>query len=101
MTKRKIVENPPFADAEEKEIIEAIDYSKFESPADFQKQKAMLEQAARNTINPPKTQISVRLSSYDLPKLKAIAMEKGIPYQTLLGSIVHQYVEGRLKEVQT
>lgn len=99
MAKKQIILDPPFLDDEEKELIEAIDYSNSDSSSDFEKQKMMLEQAAHNTMNPPKTQISVRLSKYDLPKLKAIAMKKGIPYQTLLGSIVHQYVEGQLKEI--
>lgn len=60
--------------------------------------KAELEAMARATLTPPKKQISARLSVHDLSKLKAKAMEKGIPYQTLLSSIVHQYVEGRLVE---
>ncbi len=99
MAKRKIILDPPYLDDEERQMIEGIDFSKSDSPEEFEKQKKMLVAAAKNTANPPKTQISARLSKYDLSKLKVIAMEKGIPYQTLLGSIVHQYVEGRLKEV--
>lgn len=98
MAKRKIIENPPYLDEEEKRMIESIDYSKANRDKNSELAK-QLKQAAKNTANPPKTQISTRLSKYDLSKLKVIAMEKGIPYQTLLGSIVHQYVEGRLKEV--
>ena len=60
--------------------------------------KAELEAAARATINPPKKPITTRLSVHDLSKLKVRAMQLGIPYQTLLASIVHQYVEGRLVE---
>ena len=46
----------------------------------------------------PKKPITTRLSVHDLSKLKVRAMQLGIPYQTLLASIVHQYVEGRLVE---
>jgi len=60
--------------------------------------KAQVEASARATMSPPKKQISARLSERDLTRLKARALEKGIPYQTLLSSIVHQYVEGRLIE---
>ena len=60
--------------------------------------RAELEEAARQTMNPPKKQISARLAEQDLIKLKARALEQGIPYQTLLSSLVHRYVEGRLVE---
>lgn len=60
--------------------------------------EAALKAAARQMMNPPKKQISARLSERDLIKLKARAMEQGIPYQTLLSSLVHRYVEGRLVE---
>ncbi|MDJ0824944.1 MAG: hypothetical protein QNJ16_05515 [Rhodobacter sp.] len=58
--------------------------------------KAELEAMARATMSPPKTQITTRLAKQDLIKLKAKALEMGMPYQTLLASIVHRYVEGRL-----
>lgn len=58
--------------------------------------RAELEAAARATMSPPKTQITTRLAKQDLVKLKARALELGMPYQTLLASIVHRYVEGRL-----
>jgi len=100
MAKRKIVENPPFLDEEERGLLGSIDWEKVGSLSGeaFQVRNEELQQVAARTINPPKVQISARLSKTDLSKLKVMAMEKGIPYQTLLGSIVHQYVEGRLKE---
>ncbi len=55
-----------------------------------------LRSAARATMNPRKKPISVRLPERDLEKLKARALAEGIPYQTLLASIVHRYVEGTL-----
>ncbi|MCB1459413.1 MAG: hypothetical protein KDJ48_09155 [Nitratireductor sp.] len=101
MQKRKILENPPFLNDEERELIEAVDIETAEmlSGPDWELRREVLERAARLTANPPKVQISTRLSKHDLSRLKAIAMQKGIPYQTLLGSIVHQYVEGQLKEI--
>lgn len=55
-----------------------------------------LQAAARATLNPAKKLISTRLAERDLIRLKAKAMEQGIPYQSLLASIVHRYVEGDL-----
>jgi len=49
-------------------------------------------------MNPPKKPITTRLPEHDLARLKARALELGIPYQTLLASIVHRYLEGTLVE---
>lgn len=42
--------------------------------------------------------INIRISSKDLRVLKKRALAEGIPYQTLVSSILHKYVEGRLRE---
>ena len=101
MPDKNLVENPPCLDDEERQMIEAIEED-MQSDALESKltpaRKAELEAAARKTLNPPKKQISARLFERDIVKLKARASELGIPYQTLLTSIVHQYVEGRLVE---
>ena len=60
--------------------------------------QAELQAAARATMNPVKKQISTRLAERDLVRLKAKALEQGMPYQSLLASIVHRYVEGSLVE---
>lgn len=57
---------------------------------------ARLMGSARATSSPPKERITTRLPARDLARLKAKAMELGIPYQTLLASVVHRYVEGTL-----
>ena len=61
-------------------------------------QQAELQASARATMNPPKKHISARLPERDLQRLKAMALAQGIPYHTLLTSIVHRYVEGSLVE---
>jgi len=43
--------------------------------------------------------INIRLPSRDLRGLQKRALEEGIPYQTLIASVLHKYVEGRLREV--
>jgi len=40
--------------------------------------------------------INIRISAYDIEKVKQRAAEEGIPYQTLISSIVHKYVTGKL-----
>lgn len=57
-------------------------------------EKKMLIETAKNTIRmtQKKQQITVRLPQCDITKLKSKAAQQGIPYQTLLSSIVHQRV---------
>jgi len=40
-----------------------------------------------------KKAINLRLQEQDIQKVKALAFEQGVPYQTLIGSIIHQYVK--------
>jgi predicted DNA binding CopG/RHH family protein len=42
--------------------------------------------------------VNIRLSSGDLRDLKVRAMEEGVPYQTLMASVLHKFVSGRLVE---
>ena len=63
--------------------------------------RTQLEQAAAATSSPVKERITTRLPARDLARLKAKAIELGIPYQTLLASVVHRYVEGTLVDRDT
>lgn len=82
---------------EEREILEAFDTGKLKKSkkaTDTQKRhqqyaEAMFKKDAR---------INIRLSSKDLRGLQKKALAEGIPYQTLVASILHKYVEGRLHE---
>jgi predicted DNA binding CopG/RHH family protein len=78
-------------DPEEEEIIKAFEEGKLVRVKDFEGQKKLLEQAARNTLNKNRN-INIRLSENDLLKLKAKAMKEGLPYQTLVSSILHKFV---------
>jgi predicted DNA binding CopG/RHH family protein len=84
-------------DEEEQEIINAFDAGELKST---QPGSALLERHrayARNTMSKEK-RVNIRLSAKDLEDIKIRAMEEGIPYQTLMGSVLHKYVSGRLVE---
>lgn len=103
MPRIRIVEDPPFLDDEERDDVRAAEESidvrqVVVKDQDFADRKMELEAAARATLTPQKTQITTRLQTHDLARLRAIALAKGLPYQALLSSIVHQYVEGALVE---
>ena len=83
-----------FFDAEEEELYKAIesDDNEFGKSILTPEFKAELQQAARNTLNDERVPISLRISKYNLSKLKARALREGMPYQTLINSILHKTV---------
>ena len=72
------------------------DNDQFVSDGDFEKEKAKYAQYAKNTSAKTKN-INLRLSENDLLKVKSKAQEAGLPYQTLLSSLIHQYAAGRFR----
>jgi len=56
-----------------------------------------LKAAARATAIKDR-RVNIRLSSIDLSDIQVKALEEGVPYQTLIASVLHKYVTGRLSE---
>jgi len=83
-------------DDQERDIRDAIEKGKLASVSDEEELKEKLIRAARTTIAKNR-HISIRLSERDLMWLRTKALELGMPYQTLIGSILHQYAEGKVK----
>ncbi|MEI6237369.1 MAG: hypothetical protein WCP03_02095 [Candidatus Saccharibacteria bacterium] len=74
----------------ELEAIEnAIESGEIKNVPSFKKRKKELQQMAKSTLNKTKN-INIRLSERDLYRLKTKAIEEGIPYQTLVSSILHK-----------
>ena len=83
-------------DEQERDIRDAVEKDALVPVSNEEELKEKLIRAARATI--AKTRhISIRLSERDLMRLRAKALELGMPYQTLIGSILHQYAEGKVK----
>lgn len=74
---------------EEQALLDAVDSGEFESDASLQKRKTTLKSYAKNSLNKTMN-INIRLSERDVYKLKAKAAEEGLPYQTLVASILHK-----------
>lgn len=85
----------PMLDAEEKEILESFERGEWVPVKDMKKWRAELQEAARNTLRKEK-RINIRLSAKDLFDIQAAAAEEGMPYQTLISSIIHKYAAGTL-----
>ena len=78
----------------ENEILEAYESGKLmpsQSKTDFQT-------IAKNTLKKNR-KINIRISENDLSALQRKAAREGIPYQTLIGSILHKYASGYIKEI--
>ncbi|NLT49423.1 MAG: antitoxin [Ignavibacteria bacterium] len=85
-------------DKEEKEIVKSFENDEWIQEEDFEKEKAKYQQIARNT-SLKNRRINIRLSEKDLSNLKAKSLEEGLPYQTLIASIIHKYVNGKFNEM--
>lgn len=78
-------------DQEEKELLEEIEKGEWVPVKNQKEERRKAIEAARNTLNKTKN-INLRLSEKDLHKLKAKALGEGLPYQTLVSSIIHKLV---------
>jgi predicted DNA binding CopG/RHH family protein len=86
----------PKIDAYEQEVLDAFEKGKLKSVA-TKVELARLKAAARATGLKDR-RVNIRLSSGDLSDIQVKALEEGIPYQTLIASVLHKYVTGRLTE---
>ena len=84
-------------DKEEKNILEQYEKGDVKIRKPSGKESAKIQAAAKNTFRKNK-RITIRLYEHDYKGIQKKAMEMGIPYQTLISGMIHQYVEGSLVE---
>jgi hypothetical protein len=84
----------------EREILGAYEKGILVSARPAKAQLAAFREAARATFAKNK-RVNIRLSASDLMDLQARAYEEGVPYQTLVASVLHKYVTGRLRETKS
>lgn len=87
---------PTKIDHDESELLEAFEQGQLKSVA-TKSELAKFKAAARATALKDR-RVNIRLSSTDLSDIQVKALEEGIPYQTLIASVLHKYVTGRLTE---
>ena len=80
---------------EERELMKALEGGEVELKDPSQALLRDLENAAENSFRKDK-RINIRLSSHDLLGIQRKASKQGLPYQVLIASLIHQYVEGEL-----
>jgi len=84
-------------DNDEKELMKSIENEKWISVDNLEDEIRKAKEAAYATVAKSE-RMNIRVSPNDLKRLKVRAMEEGMPYQTLVSSIIHKYVTGRLVE---
>ena len=80
---------------EEQDILDAFEADKVESINDLEATRLAHQKAATSTFKKD-ARLNIRLSSRTLRTLQKMALQEGIPYQTMIASVLHKYAEGRL-----
>ena len=83
----------------EQEILASFERGEWKPVRNQKGEIARFQAAAKATLLKNK-RVNIRLSSRDLEGLQAKAAEEGVPYQTLMASVLHKFVSGRLVEAQ-
>ena len=76
---------------EEQELLDSVEAGEWMRVENFAEEKKLAMETARNTLKKTKN-INIRITELLLAKLKTKAQEEGMPYQTLVTSILHKYV---------
>ena len=82
-------------DQEEKEILESYERGELKRVKNFSKEARLIQKAAAKTLRKDR-RVNIRMASRDLENIRARAVEEGMPYQTLIASILHKFVSGRV-----
>ena len=83
-------------DKEELEILQAYENDNLKRSVNVDEEIALAKASAKEYLTKSKN-ITLRLNMADLHGIKAKAIETGIPYQTLINALIHQYVSGQVK----
>lgn len=82
---------------EEKEILESFEKGEWTSTKPKKGERSRYERAAAAALRKDR-RVNLRISSRDLDAIKKRALIEGLPYQTLISSVIHRYAAGRLRD---
>ena len=83
--------------SEERDILEKFKRGELRPSTNVEHELKQARQAARNTFHKTR-RVNLRVTERDFSLAHARAREEGMPYQTLLSSVIHKYLSGRLVE---
>ena len=86
-------------DEEEQDLLESVERGEWKSVENLQDEIERHQRYAKNTLKKDR-RVNIRISSKDLEEIQTLAIEDGIPYQTLMSSVLHRFINGRLTQPQ-
>lgn len=85
-------------DDEEQDLVDSFERGEWRSVPNFEQEKKKYQEIAAATFRKDR-RVNIRISSKDLIGLQKRALEEGLPYQTLISSILHKFLaRGRASE---
>ncbi len=82
---------------EEKTLLNSVEGGEWKRIPNFKQESARYREAARAHLRKDK-RVNIRMAERDLVRFQKTAVHEGLPYQTLISSILHKYINGRLVE---
>lgn len=98
MQSKKLDQYDVKLDKEEQELLESFERGEWESVDNLAAKMAEAKQIGANTLRKD-ARVTLRIASGDLARLKQKAAYKGLPYQTFIASVLHEYAAGHFTEV--
>ena len=86
------------SESSEKDILESVERGEWKSVGRGKRERSRYARYAKATFRKDR-RLNIRLSSKDLEAIQKRALEEGVPYQTLIASLLHKYASGRLRDV--
>jgi len=87
-----------YIDNEEKDLMDSFDKIDLSQIKNDKENSKLLQKSAKAFVKKEETKMNIRISSSELEKIKAIAAQEGLKYQTFIKSVLHKYITGQLIE---
>lgn len=87
----------PRLDKDERELLRSVEAGEWLRVAGKKRKMQGYQNSARDTLREDQ-RVNIRITRQDLEAIRKLAMTEGISYQTLIASVLHKYVAGRLRE---
>ena len=82
---------------EEKSLLDSVERGEWRRIPNFPQEAVRYQAAARAALKKDK-RVNIRMAERDLIRFQKTAIHEGLPYQTLISSVLHKYINGRLVE---
>jgi predicted DNA binding CopG/RHH family protein len=82
---------------DEQELLKSYNKGEWVSTKHLDADRKQLRRYAKNALRKDR-RVNIRISENDLLELQRKAVQEGLPYQTLISSVLHKYINGRFTE---